>query len=63
MTYSTRLLFNVRDMALYRPARTSPKDMKTYSLGKSKVSVPKMPKGKLVKLAKPKAAKAAKIKL
>ena len=50
-------------MSLYKPARTSPKATKTYSLGKSKVSVPKMPKGKMIKLAKPKAAKAAKIKL
>lgn len=50
-------------MALYRPSRTTPKAGKTYSVGKVKVSVPKMPKGKALKISKPKSAKAMKVKL
>lgn len=50
-------------MAFYRPSKAVPKAGKTFSLGKVKVSVPKMPKGKALKISKPKAAKAAKIKL
>lgn len=50
-------------MALYKPSRTTQKGIKTYSLGKTKVSTPKMPKGKALKIAKPKTAKVGKVKL
>lgn len=44
-------------MALYKPSQSTPKAGKTYSLGKAKVSVPKMPKGKALKVSKPKSVK------
>lgn len=44
-------------MALYKPASSTPKGGKTYSLGKVKTSVPKMPKGKALKVSKPKGSK------
>lgn len=50
-------------MALFRPSRTAPKEGKTYSVGKAKVSIPKMPKGKALKISKPKSAKAMKVKI
>jgi hypothetical protein len=44
-------------MGLYKPSQTTPKTGKTYSLGKVKTSIPKMPKGKALKVSKPKSAK------
>lgn len=44
-------------MAIYKPSAASPRGAKTYSLGKAKVSTPKMPKGKALKISRPKSVK------
>ncbi len=44
-------------MTLYKPSSATPKGGKTYSLGKVKATSVKMPKGKALKVSKPKSSK------